>query len=379
MEDLFQFCSTPRQREILRKYLDSGRSSEVAGELLGTTGRNVRRSIASVKKRAAAHGWTESFDARRFVDPGQNVVGKSTLTKDDEGNIVWIKTARERKTYQFAQELSEYVNDISPWEGRRQPKKTSGDLCTLYTITDYHIGMYSSVEESGEEWSLGTAQEVLERAVTEMIESSPPSEQAVFCQLGDLLHWDSLEAITPRGKNVLDADGRYHTLTKVAVDCCINVVNLLLGKHKKVHVIMAEGNHDLASSVWLRLMMNQVFEKNKRVSIETSAFPYYRFNFGKCFLGFHHGHLSRIKDMPAKFYSEFPGEMGAAKFRKLHTGHTHQVEMIESSGVTVERHPTLAARDAHGARGFHKTVRAANAITYHKELGEVSRHVVYPK
>ena len=95
MEDLFEFCSTPRQTQILRTYLNCNRSSESAGKVLNTTGRNVRRAIAAIKKKAAAHGWTETFDARRFVDPGQNVIGKSTLTKDDEGNIVWIKTARE--------------------------------------------------------------------------------------------------------------------------------------------------------------------------------------------------------------------------------------------------------------------------------------------
>ena len=111
---------------------------------------------------------------------------------------------------------------------------------------------------------MNIAEQVLETAIDEMVKASPKSEQAVFCQLGDLLHWDGLEAITARGKNLLDADGRYHRLTELAVKVCVNAVNRLLKKHKKVHIIMAEGNHDLTGSVWLRLMMKQVFGENKK-------------------------------------------------------------------------------------------------------------------
>tara|TARA_R110002020_G_scaffold159340_1_gene343082 strand:- start:4208 stop:5380 length:1173 start_codon:yes stop_codon:yes gene_type:complete len=379
MDELFEYCTSESQKETLVAYLESERNSDRAGKLLGINGRTVRATIARIRQRAAAAGWTDTFDSRRFVDPGQSIIGKSTLTKDDEGNIVWIKTAKEKKSIKLVEELTEFVNEIKPWKPISQPKSADSDLCTLYTITDYHIGMYSYRGETGEDWNVNIAEQVLETAIDEMVKASPKSEQAVFCQLGDLLHWDGLEAITARGKNLLDADGRYHRLTELAVKVCVNAVNRLLKKHKKVHVIMAEGNHDLTGSVWLRLMMQQVFGENKRVTVENSAFPYYYFVFGDVFLGFHHGHLSRIRDMPGKFYSEFTNEMGGSKFRSLHTGHTHQTEVIENSGCTVERHPTLSARDAHGARGFHRTVRAANAITYHRTTGEISRNVVYPR
>lgn len=378
MRELFEFCTT-RQAEVLDTYLRHDNSSTRASAELGITERSVRQQIAAVKKKAAAAGWTEHFDARRFVDAGQEVSGKSTLTKDDDGNVVWIKTTRERRDINLANQLSESIDTIKPWKIIKPPKKTDKELLSVYTITDYHIGAYSWGEETGNDWDLTIAEKVLNNALSDMISSAPPSGKAVFCQLGDFLHWDGLVAITPNAKNILDADGRYEKLTTLAVNCCVSAINALLKKHNDVHVIMAEGNHDIAGSVWLRMMMQKLFADNPRVTVETSPFPFYKYVFGDVFIGWHHGHLVRIKDLAGKFYSEFGKEMGAASHRRLHTGHTHQTEVVESAGVITERHPTLSGRDAYGARGFHKTLRAAQVITYDKKAGEVSRNVVYPR
>lgn len=378
MRELFEFCTT-RQAEVLDTYLRHDNSSTRASAELGITERSVRQQIAAVKKKAAAAGWTEHFDARRFVDAGQEVSGKSTLTKDDDGNVVWIKTTRERRDINLANQLSESIGTIKPWKIIKPPKKTNKELLSVYTITDYHIGAYSWGDETGNDWDLVIAEKVLKNALSDMISSAPPSGKAVFCQLGDFLHWDGLVAITPQAKNILDADGRYEKLTTLAVNCCVSAINALLKKHNDVHVIMAEGNHDIAGSVWLRMMMQKLFADNPRVTVETSPFPFYKYVFGDVFIGWHHGHLVRIKDLAGKFYSEFGKEMGAASHRRLHTGHTHQTEVVESAGVITERHPTLSGRDAYGARGFHKTLRAAQVITYDKKAGEVSRNVVYPR
>jgi hypothetical protein len=53
--------------------------------------------------------------------------------------------------------------------------------------------------------------------------------------------------------------------------------------------------------------------------------------------------------------------------------------MSEDGGAIVERHPTLAARDAYAARGGYVSFRGARAITYDKQLGEVERITVLPR
>ena len=378
MRELFDYCTT-RQAEVLDAYITHGYSSRKAAADLGIGDRSVRQQIGAIKKKAAQAGWTEHFDARKFVDAGQEVSGKSTLTKDDDGNVVWIKTTRQRRDINLANQLSESIDTIKPWKLVAPPKKPDTELLSVYTITDYHIGAYSWGDETGNDWDLKIAEKVLKNALSDMILASPKSGKAIFCQLGDFLHWDGLIAITPTAKNILDADGRYEKLTTLAVNCCVSAIKALLRKHDEVHVIMAEGNHDVSGSVWLRMMMKKLFANNPRVTVEESPFPFYKYVFGDVFIGWHHGHLVRIKDLAGKFYSEFGKEMGGATHRRIHTGHTHQSEIVESAGVITERHPTLSGRDAYGARGFHKTLRAAQVITYHEKSGEVSRNVVYPR
>lgn len=341
--------------------------------------RNIYQRILKILNK---FGYSFSFDATEFVPYGQELIGQSTLAKDNHGNPIWIKTKKlseDSKKRDLIKEISEYVEKINPWPAVKSPSKLNSNLLSCYVITDYHIGAYSWHEETGEDWDINIAEKVLQNAMNDLINQSPDAHTGIFCQLGDFLHWDGLLSVTPMAKNVLDADGRYEKLTRLAVQSCIQAIELLLKKHKEVHVIMAEGNHDLASSVWLRLMMNKIFKNNKRVTVSDSAFPYYPYLWGDVFLGFHHGHLSKIKQMPGKFFSEFGALIGPAKYRYLHTGHFHVKEVIETSGVITERHPTLNARDAYGARNFDKSIRSAQVITYHKLHGEINRSTVYPR
>jgi hypothetical protein len=156
----------------------------------------------------------------------------------------------------------------------------------------------------------------------------------------------------------------------------------MLAHHKKVVVIVQEGNHDPMSSIWLRKALIQYFKKNKRVEILDVEFPFYAHLHGEIMLAFHHGHKVRNKSLPALFASEprYREMWGKAKYCYIHTGHYHQREqdMSEYGGAIVERHPTLAARDAYAARGGYVSWRAMNCITYHKSKGEISRRTTVP-
>ena len=50
----------------------------------------------------------------------------------------------------------------------------------------------------------------------------------------------------------------------------------------------------------------------------------------------------------------------------------------ENFGLIVEQHQTLAPKDAYSAHGGYIAERGANAITYSKDHGEVSRVTVRP-
>lgn len=376
--ELLNYCETEHQTEIIELYMELGTSAKV-GEAMGICERTVRGVVATVESYAAKKGMKFGQD----IPDGYRLRGRSTLL-DAEGNtkIEWIKTEvdKERMEQIMREITEELAQGVKPWPVIKQPKSTNKDLCTVYTITDYHIGAYSFAEETGDDWNLEIAEKTLHQGINDMMSGSPDSEQAIFVQMGDFLHWDGLTAVTPLSKHALDASGRYSELVQLAVQTCVKTVEMLLHKHKHVHVIMCEGNHDIAGSLWLQAIMKMAFKKNKRVTVDESVFPYYKFKWGKVFMGWHHGHLTKIGSLAGKFFSEprFRQDMSNAEYIYLSTGHLHTKELMERSGAVIERHPTLSARDSYASRGFEHSQRGALAITYHKEAGEKLRCTVVP-
>lgn len=344
--------------------------------------RNGRNAAATARELGLAVTTVKDRLAREGLRSPQIVTGRSTL-RDAEGNVVmeWEKTSLDKQKAQEALEaayavLSAELPRIAP---AVPPRASEGQLATVYTLTDAHIGMLAWWREGGEDWDLSIAERTIVGCFEEAIRGTPNSELAILNQLGDLLHYDSLEAVTPTSKHVLDADSRFTKMVEVAVRVLRRVVDLLLAKHSKVHLVLAEGNHDMASSVWLRTMFKALYEKEPRITVDDSALPYYCYRHGETLLAFHHSHLKKNAQLPLLIAAQFASDWGLSKRRYIHTGNLHHVEEKEHCGATVIQHPTLAARDAYAARGGWFADRAMSAITYHKRFGQVGRVTVCPE
>ena len=318
----------------------------------------------------------------KTVPDGFNVRGVSSLY-DANGNLVsqWVKSGADdaaraealRATYEAM------ADDLPRLPSIPAPKSKAPDLLTVYTLTDCHVGMLAWHKEGGADWDLAIAERTLTGCFLHMLHNSPAADTCVIAQLGDWLHQDGLAPVTPTSGHLLDADGRFSKVVAAAIRILRRVIDAALTKHKTVHVLMAEGNHDLASSVWLRHMFAALYEREKRVRIIDSELPYYAIAHGQTMLAWHHGHMKKNDQLPLLFAASFPDVWGATRKRYCHTGHRHHVEEKEHSGMTVVQHPTLAARDAYAARGGWISERQAQAITYHKVYGQVGRNIVTPE
>jgi hypothetical protein len=173
---------------------------------------------------------------------------------------------------------------------------------------------------------LSIAERTLAGAFHHLIDSTPAAGTAVVAQLGDWLHYDGMSPVTPLHGNVLDADGRYEKVVQVAVRILRTVIDAALRKHLKVIVVMAEGNHDMASSVWLRHLFALLYENQPRLHVIDSPLPYYAHQHGLTMLGFHHGHLAKNGQLPLLMASQFPEMWGTSRRRYCHVGHKHHVE-----------------------------------------------------
>jgi transposase-like protein len=313
---------------------------------------------------------------------GMVVTGRSTLTDLRTGEPVmeWVKESLDRQRQAEAQRLAyeALAADLPRIAPQAAPVASEPLLATVYTLTDCHVGALAWRQEGGDDWDLQIAENTLLGCFRHMIQTSPASELAVVNQLGDFLHFDGLNAVTPTSGHLLDADSRFDKVVQVAIRVLRRVVDMALAKHSRVHVILAEGNHDLASSVWLRQMFAALYENEPRITVDQSPLPYYALEHGKTLLCFHHGHLRKNDQLPLLFAAQFAPEWGRTTKRYCHTGHRHHLEEKEHSGMIVLQHPTLAARDAYAARGGWHSLRSATAVTYHKTFGEVCRSSANP-
>jgi hypothetical protein len=359
------------EAEYIDAFISFG-SYTAAGDALEVHRTTIQRAIERVEKRAA-----NDRDINNYV-----VKGTSTL-RNGSGEIVaeWTKTKLDdqRRLQALRDALVDACKPLPRVPATPAPAGTYEPLCNLYTLTDSHVGMLAWAKEGGADWDLKIAERELVGCFQHMVAAAPAARVGIVNQLGDFMHYDGLVAATPTHGHPLDADGRFSKMVATAIRILRRVVEFALEKHEVVHVIMAEGNHDIASSVWLRQMFMALYENEPRVIVNDSELPYYVIQHGKTMLAFHHGHLSKNDKLPLLFASQYPVMWGATTKRYAHTGHRHHDETKEHSGMKVTQHATLAARDAYAARGGWISERQATSYTYHTEHGQVASNTVTPE
>jgi hypothetical protein len=238
------------------------------------------------------------------------------------------------------------------------------------------MGALSWADETGADWDIEIAEATIVEWFRRAIDLAPDAETALLAQISDLLHWDGFDAVTPASKNLLDADTRFPKLVRVAIRVLRQVIRALLAKHPKLHIIMADANHDPVSQVWLREWLSVLYEDDPRVTVDTSPSPYNVFEFGSVAVFTHHGHKRKPANVSEVFAGKFREIFGRTRYAYAHMGHLHHIDVKENALMVVEQHRTLAAPDAYAARGGYLSGRDAKVITYHKEYGEVGRVTV---
>jgi len=373
--------ATPRELEYLDAVEKHG-SERKAAEALGLSRGTISTAVKRIKEKAARRGYSPEHSWTRPVPEGHRARGVSTLF-DLDGNPImqWVKSEIDHKRQAemmraAADAMAEELPRVKPvaFSG-----KTDASLCNLIVFTDYHLGMLAWHKEGGADWDLKIAEQMLLAAFLHLVEASPKAGKCVLALQGDFLHTDGLKPLTPEHHHVLDADGRFSKIIEAAIRVVRQLIGYALEKHREVHLLICEGNHDETGSLWMRKMFAALYEKEPRLTVNASELPYYVVQHGEVMLAFHHGHKVKNEQLPGLFAAQFAWMWGQTTKRYCHTGHRHHVDEKEYAGMTVTQHPTLAARDAYAARGGWISERAAQSITYHEKYGQVARNIVTPE
>jgi len=365
--------------EELRECLNQGMTEKNIAEKFKMAVRNVQIRKARLTKKGLGHG----RDVSALVPDGYLIKGTSTLT-DDVGNIKqqWVKTDIDaERQLEIMQAVVEGMCSVIkplpavPVSARKVDKK----LLNLYTVSDFHLGMLAWAAETGDDWDMKIAERLFTKWFDAAFQQAPDAGTGVINILGDMAHFDSLDAVTPSSGHVLDADTRYQKLVRYMIRMVRRVVEMALVKHQTVRLLIVQGNHDESGMIWLAEMFSTLYDNEPRVFVDTSADVYKLVQHGKTTLFFHHGHKARFDAIEPVMIAKFRKAFGESTYSYAHVGHLHHQKIVESRNMIVEQHRTLAAKDAYASRGGWMSGRSANVITYSSEFGEVGRLTISPE
>jgi hypothetical protein len=313
------------------------------------------------------------------VPDGHVVKGVSALVNAEGEEIVkWIKTKEgQLDPLAIVESLKDAFKD---YKGGAKPAKApsapSADILTVLPCNDWHIGMFAwGKEVGGENWDLKIAEDTIGRSVEDTVARSPSSGECVVLGGGDLLHADNSENKTSKSGNVLQVDGRYQKVVGVAAKLMVRTTDAALRRHDHVTLRILPGNHDEHSAVAVAYFLLAWYRNEPRVTVDVDPSLFWWHRFGKVMLGATHGHTVKIAQMPAIMAARRPEDWGATKFRYVHGFHLHHAAKIatEGNGVICEVHQAPIPQDAwHFGAGF-LSGRSLQAITYHRDFGEVGR------
>lgn len=341
-------------------------------EVTDADGNVVRNFVQQKAGEAADYEMPEGFTLKRdsaYLDgEGRRVGGWKISEPTKESQLAAMQAAVEA-----------FKEEIPRAEAVAAPDYTMADLLNQYTVTDLHLGALAWSEETGNsDYDLRIAERLVDDWFAAAIDMAPPAHTAILAQMGDLLHYDSFESVTPAHKHILDGDSRFDKMVRVAIRILRKIINRLLAKHGHVHIIMADANHDPSSEAWLRGMLAAFYDDEPRVTVDNSAGTYYAYRHGDVSLFWHHGHRRKIANVDSVFAGRYREMYGTTKYSYAHLGHLHSDELKSTNLMKVERHETLAAPDAYAANGGWLSGRSAKVITYHKKHGEVARLTLTP-
>lgn len=330
---------------------------------------------------ATADALTAATEAAHHAAPEHFHVRAVSSLVDAEGvvKLQWIKTRSdddEATTQALIDAIKAVFAEAPRVKPVKAPAKSNADLLTVYPIGDHHVGMHSWAEETGSDYDLKIAEDLLIGAMERLVGSAPPSELAIINDVGDYFHINDKTNRTPASGHILDTDSRYSKIVRVGVKVLRRCVDMALTKHARVILEIKPGNHNPDAYVVLQVALGMLYENEPRVTVTQSPAWYTYFRFGKCLIGFTHGDKSKMEGLGEVMAADRPKDWGDTLHRYWYTGHIHSRKVLEGKGWTVESFRTLAPGDGYAIGAGYRSGRDMNAIVLDKEYGEVERHRV---
>lgn len=363
--------------EAIEAYERNGQSCSAAAKELGIHRATFQSRLKTAHKRAmqmsegareqvqlaglsgteAVAGWRHSYLDGKKV--GATYWKAPNITEQD--NAKQIDTIRAA------------FEDMEPAPIVATPRHCESDLMTLYPIADAHIGMMAWGEETGEDYDTKIATARLTSWIARAIASSPSSETAVILDIGDLTHADDQTNQTQKSKHILDVDTRHFKTLDMTIQALATAIELAKAKHARVIVRILPGNHNPTTYMTILFAICERYRNEDRVQVQKVPGEFFIHQFGKCLIAAHHGDKAKAERIVLFLADQYAQIWGNTVHRFLWTGHLHHHKSQDIGGVQWEQLRAITAKDAWASSHGYTARAQLQAITYHRERGEVQR------
>ena len=362
--------------QLWQMYVEHGCNGTALSETLGTSGVTTRRYIRNL----VAKGYHLSPGAKDVVGAarlsGLEAKGGWLRNYDDDGKHIgttrWAAVDVEMQQ-DMLERIKTAFEGIDAVPEVPAPIYSDDDLLTVYPIADAHIGMRSWGAETGEDYDTDIATQRLTSWISQCVSSSPQSKTAIILDVGDLTHADDNTNQTPASKHNLDVDTRHFRTLDMTIEALSVSVVCALRRHENVIVRILRGNHNENSHVAITFALAERFRDNPRVTVIKEPQDFFCHSFGSVMIAAHHGDKAKPERLVMYMADRLSEVWGRTKHRFLFTGHLHHHKSQDIGGATWEQLRALTSPDAYSSSHAYSARSQLQAITYHRERGEVSR------
>lgn len=380
MQDLMQFATTARQKEILDAVITHG-GMRSAARALGVSHALISRMLASVRERAALAGYSPEHDWTRPVPAPHIAAGVSTYyNKDGKPSGQWVKSklssAEFEKHLQSAADLFyEGLPKIkTPSVGK---SKFETDIIPWFQIGDAHLGMLAHAAETGKNFDLKIAVTEMMTAFTILFDECRPHERCVINDLGDFTHYENFGGTTEASGHALDLDGRFPKMIDYYIPLMRGIIDAALAKFKYVDILINQGNHSRTNDIWMARLLHHVYADSDRVNVLNNSNVYTPYRMGDTFVMVHHSDKCKPANLAKVMATDYAEDWGASTFRYIDMGHVHHgFTSKEHPGVLIESWNNLAPRDKWAHDGGYRSRQSITRLDRSRKYGNVGRRTL---
>lgn len=294
-----------------------------------------------------------------------------------DGKLVeqWLRS--KRQNFDLTDAINALKNHVPTFSHKFvPPRDLNSDLMLEWCIADTHMGMHSWAKETGANYNLKIARDLVLRAADRVFNVFSNVAKINLVLLGDNQHADNRNSTTEKSGNHLDTDSRYPKAVEYAIETFCSAIDLALQNAEEVEVFVVFGNHDYHSAVWLQYLLHFGYRDEPRVTINTSLAKMKFTRWGISYFGYHHGDTATANRLVDQFLNHIiETDQTGVRRKLLRKGHLHKENrqfppgLCDHNGVTIEIMPTLAAPEAYTVDAAWQSVRATKAQLFHLTYG----------